>query len=462
MDGPPQAQPQPQPEPEPEEQPPVPPSVRALIALAESQTSQASSVVLDHLATLAALAKSGELRDEEDWCDELVRASMSMLQSVLRRGLDNLSLGEEERRPFPVIAPLPAVPVVPAGGGDEVGDGTAGVPPLAGRPPRARGSSRRPPKGTALRIGSGTPMTVAPWARGGGAGGGRGGKRGARPMTVAPWARGGAAGRAPGLTQLPMALRSNLAAGRSIAGAIDACNYVRGLVNTPECLELLQQGGIQPVTLRQTAAVGSSAARHLGSIGTNSTSLLAQVLRAQGVDAQLPAKLVDALLGLLHSLYSQFIAVRPPVRATVIETMLSAAQRLGALSALSVGARLHSMDGGPRPSGIDAAGLIALLEFCCAMARGYKQPLAQRHQHLLWEIALPLHVPDNAVDDTTPVLQLYHRPLTLWCSGLLRKSPGLFPRFIEVLVTAHWPSASGSNSTKEVLLLHELEQMVSS
>ena len=407
-----------------------------------------------HLEALSALGKSGELRDEE-FSDKLVRASLSMLQSVLRRALDNLSLGEEQQ-PRPLLPPMPdAVAALLSSG--------SASSAAAGRPPLGRGSTRRPPK-PSLSISSGTPMTVAPWARGGG------GRGVGRPMTRAPWARGG---QAPGLAQAPPVklssapdvnapaprapLRGAEAASRSIVGATDGCNFVRCLVSSPECTELLQAGHFEAATLRLAAAVGSSAARYLGSIGTNSTTLLAQVLRDGGIDEQRTAELCDALVGLLHSIYAQFIAARPMVRATVMETMLSAAQRLSALSALSVGARLHAMDGGPRLSGITAAGLIALLEFAGAVGRGFRQPLAHKHHTLLWEVALPLHAPENAVDDTTPVLQLYHQPLTLWCSDLLRKSPALFPRFIEALVTVHWPSASGSNSSKEVLLLHELE-----
>jgi hypothetical protein len=454
---------------------PEPVDVSAMVAAVESQTSQASAEALGRLSALAALAKSGELRDEE-FSDGLVRASLSMLQSVLRRALDNLSLGEDQQRfaDAAVDPPRSLLPPVPDAVAELAASAAAAPAAAGGRPPLGRGATRRPPKAS-LSIGSGTPMTVAPWALGGG-GGGRGGRRGGRVMTRAPWAR-GATGRAsgllPGFAQAPpvkmssapdvtepapsAALRGTEAASRSIAGATDACDFVRCLVSTPECTELVQAGQIEPTTLRHAAAAGSSAARYLGSISTNSTSLLAQVLREGGIDAQLSARLVDSLLGLVHSLYARFIAVRPMVRAAVMDTMLSAAQRLSTLSALSVGARLHEMDGGPRLSGINAAGLISLLEFAGAIARGYRQPLAQRHQNLLWEIALPLHAPENAVDDTTPVLELYHRPLTLWCSDLLRKSPALFPRFIETLVTAHWPTASGSNSSKEVLLLHELE-----
>ena len=159
-------------------------------------------------------------------------------------------------------------------------------------------------------------------------------------------------------------------------------------------------------------------------------------------------------------MYTQFVAVRPSLRSVVVETMLSAAKRLSMMPALAAGARLHAMDGGARLSGVSAAGLIALLELCLAVARGYRQPLAPQHHELLWEVVLALHAPDNAVDDTTPMLQLYHRPLVLWTTALLRKAPELVPRYVGTLVTTQWPGASDSNSTKEVLLLHELEQIL--
>ncbi len=453
------------PEPEGENGATMAEGVAARIEAINSQTRQASAEVLSHLEALSVLGASGELRDEE-FTDELVRTSLVMLQSVMRRALDNLSLGEEQLQQRgdeggatarPLLPPMPDAVAALLSDSPASSVGT-------GRPPVGRVSSRRPPK-PSLSISSGTPMTVAPWARGG-AGGSRGGRRGGRPMTRAPWARGGLVQAPPvKLSSAPdvntpgpsAPLRGAEAASRSIAGATDGCNFVRCLISTPECTELMQAGQLEPATLRLAAAVGSSAARYLGSIGTNSTTLLAQALRDGGIDEQKQVKLVDALVGLLHSVYAQFIAVRPMVRTTVMETMLSAAQRLSNLSALSVGARLHAMDGGPRLSGITAAGLSALLEFVGAVARGFRQPLAHKHRSLLWEIALPLHAPENAVDDTTPVLELYHRPLTLWCIDLLRKSPDLFPRFIDTLITAHWPTASGSNSSKEVLLLHELE-----
>jgi hypothetical protein len=470
-----------------------------LVSICLLQPPGQSPPPVSHMERLASLATRGLLRDIDPITDEHISGAATMLHTVLRTALDNLSIDAG----MDVGAAAPAAASA-AGGGGGAADGqssvAAGRPPL---PPQGRGGAARAGRGAGWR-----PATVAPWAH---RGGGAKGVASARPMTVAPWAsartgatstrrEGGAADAAQSVRPPPAMATSAVA--RAVTAASAACTIGQRLFSTPECASLLvgplsavgegcpaaagaptpvtraaagtqplsppppPPSRIQPRTVHRLAEVGADVARQLGSIGTHSTGLLAQAMIDGGeAAAAQEEKLVRALGTLLHRIYATFIGTRPALRAAVREAMGAAAQRLTTLRARARGARLHAMDGGPVQAAVSAAGLGALLELCTAIAQGYYSRstshggLPRGHITPLWEVALPLHSPDNFIDDTTPVLGLYHRQLTLWCTSILRLAPEAIPRFVLALLTM-WPKSSGANSGKEVLLLHGLETLM--
>jgi len=89
-------------------------------------------------------------------------------------------------------------------------------------------------------------MTVAPWARGASGGGGGGGLAQPPPVRISS---------APDVSAPQTSLRGSDAAARAITGAADACVFVRCLISTPECGELIEAGGVQATTLRLVVAV---------------------------------------------------------------------------------------------------------------------------------------------------------------------------------------------------------------
>ena len=142
-----------------------------------------------------------------------------------------------------------------------------------------------------------------------------------------------------------------------------------------------------------------------------------------------------ALQALLHWAYRELPPLRPRLRA-----------KLGA-AALDLG-------GKPLPP----PGLRAILELVAAIVGGFGAPTAA-HRQLLRDVLVPLHRPSGRVDEITPALSLYHEPLVGCVVLLARAQPALLVAALPPLL-ALWPEPREGNSAKEVLLLHELEQLV--
>ena len=139
-----------------------------------------------------------------------------------------------------------------------------------------------------------------------------------------------------------------------------------------------------------------------------------------------------ALQALLHWAYRAAVSVRAPMRA-------------------ALGAVLLKMSAAPVPP----PALRSALELLSAIIAGFGKPTAA-HRRLLTEVLMPLHLPAARLDSTTPVLSLYHEALVQCLVRLLSQQPALLMNALPPLM-AGWPQPREGNSSKEVLLLHELE-----
>lgn len=79
--------------------------------------------------------------------------------------------------------------------------------------------------------------------------------------------------------------------------------------------------------------------------------------------------------------------------------------------------------------------------------------------HLSTKVLLPLHFCDAMLNDMQPLLQTFHEPLSVCLLRIARKFPKGISHFLKELISA-WGSQQSANSPKEVLLLHELEQVL--
>ena len=84
------------------------------------------------------------------------------------------------------------------------------------------------------------------------------------------------------------------------------------------------------------------------------------------------------------------------------------------------------------------------------MIRGLRKPPTNpQHLGVLQEALVLLHVPNIMVDDRTPLLELYHRPLCLALVALVECAPLVATGLLRAVVS-HFPSSSSANSSKEV------------
>lgn len=128
---------------------------------------------------------------------------------------------------------------------------------------------------------------------------------------------------------------------------------------------------------------------------------------------------------------------------------------------MSSGMLSGSMDGGKRLAELTLDGVSQLLEVLHAIIQGYRRPLSESHLEMLWGCLLPLHANTAMVDDTNPVLSLYHKPLIRCVCGYLDKDTAITAGLLEQLVGC-WPTSMSANSGMEVLLLHAVEAVIES
>lgn len=101
-----------------------------------------------------------------------------------------------------------------------------------------------------------------------------------------------------------------------------------------------------------------------------------------------------------------------------------------------------------------------LLEMLLPVIRGFGQ-LGPVHRSLLFDILMPLHRSNEwlAWDRQTPLIGLYHKELVQCMLLLLEKQPSLAVRCLEMICT-HFPQLREANTPKEVLLIHEIAQVL--
>jgi serine/threonine protein kinase len=153
------------------------------------------------------------------------------------------------------------------------------------------------------------------------------------------------------------------------------------------------------------------------------------------------------LRGLLHTVYKQFIPLRSKIR-TQISQFIQKFLRNPQL-----------------PHGISE-----LLAVYGAIIKGFAQPIKPHNVEFIQKNIVPLHQPNQMLNELQPVINHYHQQL-VYClveflSKLNDKSSGLSPSGANsivcniILKILHcWPYAEAANSPKEVLLLHELEKL---
>jgi len=108
--------------------------------------------------------------------------------------------------------------------------------------------------------------------------------------------------------------------------------------------------------------------------------------------------------------------------------------------------------------GVPPPGLRLLLQLLSTIIAGFGLPTAA-HRGLLQSVLVPLHRPAGRLDETTPHLSLYHEPLVHTMVLLLKAQPQHLVAALSGLLSL-WPLPQDGNSAKEVLLLHELEQIL--
>ncbi|KAF4676199.1 hypothetical protein FOL47_006590 [Perkinsus chesapeaki] len=141
---------------------------------------------------------------------------------------------------------------------------------------------------------------------------------------------------------------------------------------------------------------------------------------------------------LLHRFYEKCPSLRPELRLRVGEELIAFVQC-------------------PQKNA-DIKPLVSLLARIIA---GFKTPLNSAHLGLLYNVILPLHMPNGFAswDRQTPLLKGYHRELTQCVVLYLDQRPDLFPQIMDGVITALPPPARG-NSAKELLILAEIARLL--
>eukprot|EP00802_Teleaulax_amphioxeia_P015309 Tamp_15396.p1 GENE.Tamp_15396~~Tamp_15396.p1 ORF type:complete len:480 (+),score=95.13 Tamp_15396:119-1441(+) len=167
--------------------------------------------------------------------------------------------------------------------------------------------------------------------------------------------------------------------------------------------------------------------------------------------------LAKCFKGALVSFYTRFPSLRAGLRHKVGTCLVAEVYQCQQISASSMGVRLHALDGGARNSSISLVGAVAALEVMTGMVRGLRKPVtSEQHLKLLRDCLLLLHEPNTMIDDRTPLLELFHKPLCLALVAFVECAPQVATELLRAVVS-YWPTSASANSSKEVLLLHEIE-----
>ncbi|CAE7567869.1 Arsb [Symbiodinium sp. CCMP2456] len=108
-----------------------------------------------------------------------------------------------------------------------------------------------------------------------------------------------------------------------------------------------------------------------------------------------------------------------------------------------------------------SAPIAPLLQVLGPIIRGFQQPLGEVQKKLLFDTLIPLHKPNEWLlwDRQTPMISMYHKELVHCMLLMLEKDPTLAGKCVEA-VCSHFPPSHESNTPKEVLLIHEIAEIL--
>ena len=248
-----------------------------------------------------------------------------------------------------------------------------------------------------------------------------------------------------------------------IDGAAAVCRFVADVLNAEECSSIATALESDAADMQMHATVAFQVAERLCAIGGN-PSVPPTELGAPAPPPSAPALneeeqelLAKTLKGTLVAFYARFPALRAALRLKVASSLVSEVLRCQQIKASHMGLRLHALDGGARKAEITMLGAATALEVMTGMVRGLrKPPTSMQHLAQLREALLLLHVPNVMIDDRTPLLELFHKPLSLALVALVECDPAGATELLRSLIS-HWPSAAAANSSKEVPQRYSLD-----
>ena len=426
----------------------------------------------------------GVVRDLE-FSGPLVREASRLLVATLGAALDRASL-PAPHQPEPPAPPKPTGAITCCGPGDGTRAGsTAGgmsvqAPPkkqppvtVTGVAPWAQPAGWKPGRGADSVAG------VGPLGLKGGMGRGFTGAGAGKPMTVAPWAQAPGSSISSVLAKVAdsksaMAHAAGTAVGNSstsaqVDGAAAACAFVRDVLAAEECGSIAAALEADSASMQIVAAAAHQLVERLCALGGNSAAAVvpSELGAPSAVSPSAPILndneqevLAKSLKSVLVTFYTRFPTLRAGLRQKVATCLVGEVYQCQQIKASSMGVRLHALDGGGRNATISLVGAVAALEIMTGIVRGLRKPLtSEQHLKLLWDGLLLLHEPSTMVDDRTPLLELFHKPLCLALVAFVEFAPQVATGLLRAVVT-YWPTAASANSSKEVLLLHEVEMIL--
>lgn len=170
---------------------------------------------------------------------------------------------------------------------------------------------------------------------------------------------------------------------------------------------------------------------------------------------------------LLHWLYTHRINFRPKLRQLIYDLITYKAEAYS------------NFEGGDRYRHIPE-----LLKLLNSLIEGFVVPLSQENKSLLSTILIPLHMPNEMVEwrDQIPIIDSYHSILVSCCTKMIEKDRVSYQALdtmtedstgpVDVRSSAFvlcfqgvlsaWPNPREANTSKEILLLQELETLLKS
>jgi hypothetical protein len=246
----------------------------------------------------------------------------------------------------------------------------------------------------------------------------------------------------------PRAFDSNFAAG--LVGRFEPKFRRKSQAQTPDT-KLLPQNMLTAVTGAGGVAIGSKVPAQLAHVPASILSMVGIGVKYPDPDSPTPAEL-NILRGLLHTVYKYFFHLRATIRNLIAAFL----QRF--------------LRNSTYPQGLNE-----ILNVYGAIVKGFGVPLAPAHVDFLNKNLLPLHQPNQMLNELSPVLSNYHESIVYVLIQFLEKdaaTAAIAPvagrqaqgySLCEMILTRillGWPNAKAANSPKEVLLLHECEKIL--